>query len=334
LVYNLGLQGRKDMMTKTLTIIALAALSAVPAFSQTASQAAPTPAAPAPKPVAVVDRQAALDSVVAAEKAFAQTAAEKGTREAFLTFLADDGLVFQPDPMNGKEAWKARQPPPGSLLSWYPVHSEVSLAGDLGFNTGPFEFRQKREEKPVVFGQFSTIWARQADGSWKAALDLGTATPEPPAPVTPSIALTGPAKVEVTALPKVDMKAALTALLDADRAFATATQEKGSATAYEPLLTDDVRLVRASRQPALGREAARALLAENPQPTTWEPLGGGVSRSGDLGYTYGFVKRHEDGPQSPWINGSNYLRVWRKEKDGPWKLAFEVFSPRPNKPKA
>jgi ketosteroid isomerase-like protein len=69
-------------------------------------------------------------------------------------------------------------------------------------------------------------------------------------------------------------------------------------------------------------------------PTTWEPLGGGVSRSGDLGYTYGFVKRHEDGPESPWINTSNYLRVWRKEKDGPWKLAFEVFSPRPNKPKA
>ena len=45
-------------------------------------------------------------------------------------------------------------------------------------------------------------------------------------------------------------------------------------------LTDDVRLVRASRQPALGREAARALLAENPQPTTWEPLGGGVARDG------------------------------------------------------
>jgi len=321
------------MTNKTLTIIALAGLLAAPALSQTTSQTAPAPAAPAPKPVPVVDRQAALDSLVAAEKAFAQTAAEKGTREAFLTFLTDDGLVFQPDPVNGKEAWKARQPAQ-SLLSWYPVHSEVSLAGDLGFNTGPYDFRQKREEKPVVFGQFATIWARQADGSWKAALDLGSATPEPPAPVSPSIALVGPAKLEVTALPKVDMAAALTALLGADRAFATATQEQGSPAAYEPLLTDDVRLVRASRQPALGREAARALLAETPQPTTWEPLGGGVARSGDLGYTYGFVKRHEDGPESPWINSSNYLRVWRKEKDGPWKLAFEVFSPRPNKPKA
>src|SRR5262245_50726039 len=117
------------MTTKTLTIIALAGLLAAPTLSQTSQTAPASPAAqtaPAPKPVAVVDRQAALDSVVAAEKAFAQRAAEKGTRDAFLTFLADDALVFEPDPVNGKEAWKARQPPPGSLLSWYPVHSEVS----------------------------------------------------------------------------------------------------------------------------------------------------------------------------------------------------------------
>jgi ketosteroid isomerase-like protein len=323
------------MNSKAFPWIALgvAGLLAAPALSQTASQTAPAPAAPAPKPVAVVDRQAALDSLVAAEKAFAQMAAEKGTRDAFLAFLADDGLVFQPDPVNGKEAWKARQPSQ-SLLSWYPVHSEVSLAGDLGFNTGPYDFRQKAGEKPLVFGQFATIWARQTDGSWKAVLDLGSATPEPPSQVAPSISLSGPAKVEVTALPKVDMAAALAALLDADRAFATATQEKGAAAAYEPLLTDDVRLVRASRQPALGREAARALLAENPMPTTWEPLGGGLAHSGDLGYTYGFVKRHEDGPESAWINTSNYLRVWRREKDAPWKLAFEVYSPRPQKPKS
>lgn len=319
------------MNSKAFPWIALgvAGLLTAPTLSQAPSQTAPTQAAPP-----AVDRQAALDSVVATEKAFAQMAADKGTRDAFLAYLADDGLVFQPDPVNGKETWRARQPSP-AVLSWYPVHSEVSLAGDLGFNTGPFDYRTKPGEKPVVFGQFATIWARQADGSWKAALDLGSSTPEPPTQVAPSISLIGPARVEVSALPKVDVGAALAALLDTDRAFAKATQEKGSAATYEPLLTDDVRLVRASRQPVLGKEAARALLAEeNPMPTTWETLGGGVSHSGDLGYTYGFVKRHEEGPESPWINTSNYLRVWRKEKDGPWKLAFEVFSPRPQKPKS
>jgi ketosteroid isomerase-like protein len=314
------------MITKPLTIAALSvALLAARAFSQTVSQ-------PVSQPSAAIDRQAALDGLVAAEKAFAQAAAEKGMRAGFLAFLADDSVVFDPDPANGQQVWKARAASP-ALLEWFPVHSEVSLAGDLGFNTGPYDFRPKPGEAPVAWGQFATIWKRQADGAWKAALDLGTSTPEPAAAPVPAIALSGPARVEESALPKVDAEGARAALLDADRALAAATQEKGSAAAYEGVLTDDVRLLRVSRQPVLGRDAARALLAENPMPTTWEPLGGGVARSGDLGYSYGFVKKHEEGPESPWINTSNYLRVWRREPNGPWKLAFEVLSPRPQKPK-
>ena len=306
-----------------LTTLA-AALLASQAFAQTA---APKPAAPA-----AIDRQAALDGVVAAEKAFAQMASEKGTRDAFIAFLAEDSLVFDPDPVNGREVWRAR-PASQGLLEWYPVYSEVSLAGDLGFNTGPYTFRPKRGEKPVAFGQFATIWKRQTDGSWKALLDLGTSTPEPASAVTPAISLTGPARVEESALPKVDPEAVRAALLEADRALAAAVQAKGVAAAYETILTDDARLLRVSRQPVLGKAAIRTALAENTAPVTWEPLGGGVARSGDLGYTYGFVKRHEDGPESPWINTSNYLRVWRKGADGTWKVVFDEFSPRPQKPK-
>jgi ketosteroid isomerase-like protein len=319
-------------MTKVFSWTALgvaATLVAAAAFAQTSTPAPAAPATAAP----AIDRQAAFDGVVAAEKAFAKTAAEKGMRDGFLAFLADDSVVFDPDPTNGQQVWKARPASP-ALLEWYPVHSEVSLAGDMGFNTGPYDFRPKPADKPVAWGQFATIWKRQADGGWKAALDLGTSTPEPPTAAVPALALSGPARMEESALPKVDAEAARTALLAADRALAAATQEKGSAAAYDGILSEDARLLRVSHQPALGREAAKALLAENPMPTTWEPLGGGVARSGDLGYSYGFVKKHEEGPESPWINTSNYLRVWRREKDGPWKLAFEVFSPRPQKPKA
>ncbi len=324
----------KDMNTKLLTITALAAaLLSAQAFSQAASQTAPpATATPAPPATPAIDRQAAFDGVVAAEKAFAKLTAEKGMREGFLAYLADDSIVFDPDPTNGQQVWKGRKPSP-AVLEWYPVHSEVSLAGDLGFNTGPYDFRPKPGDKPVAWGQFATIWKRQADGAWKAALDLGTSTPEVAVAPAPALALTGPARVEESALPRVDVEKTRAALLDADRALAVSTLEKGSA-AYDSVLTDDARLLRVSHQPALGREAARALLAEYPMPTTWETLGGGVARSGDLGYSYGFVKKHEEGPESPWINTSNYLRVWRREKDGPWKLAFEVLSPRPQKPKA
>ena len=45
----------------------------------------------------------AAQAMVAAERKFYQTGQEKGTRAAFLTFLADDGIVFRPGPLNGKD---------------------------------------------------------------------------------------------------------------------------------------------------------------------------------------------------------------------------------------
>src|SRR5438552_11925803 len=90
-------------------------------------------------------RQANRLAIVEAERAFARAAATKGTRDAFLEFLADDGIIFQPGPVNGKQFWQARTPRKG-LLSWEPIFADVSLAGDMGYTTVPSEFR------PIVAG--------------------------------------------------------------------------------------------------------------------------------------------------------------------------------------
>src|SRR5256712_13649990 len=94
--------------------------------------------------------------LVEMEHAFAKTAATKGTRDAFLEFLADDGIIFQPGPVNGKQFWQARTPRKG-LLSWEPIFADVSLAGDMGYTTGPYEFRPHGAgDKPTAFGQSVT----------------------------------------------------------------------------------------------------------------------------------------------------------------------------------
>src|SRR5437660_12096918 len=112
-------------------------------------------------------------AMVEMEHAFAKAAATKGTRDAFLEFLAEDGIIFQPAPVNGKKYWTARQPRKG-LLSWEPAFADVARAGDLGYTTGPWEFRPNGpDDKPVAFGQYFTIWKKQRDGSWKAVLDRG-----------------------------------------------------------------------------------------------------------------------------------------------------------------
>jgi len=160
---------------------------------------------PALSQAATIDRQAALDSLLAAEKAFADDAAAKGIRDSFLDFLADDGVLFRPDPVNGKEFLRSH-PPAAGFLSWTPAYSEISMGGDLGYNTGPYEYRAKAGDAEADPGQFATVWQRQADGAWKVLVDLGTAGPAPPptpaatsAPPPPAPGCSAPSSRSVTA---------------------------------------------------------------------------------------------------------------------------------------
>ena len=117
-------------------------------------------------------QSASLKSVVEAENSFADAAAKDGTRAAFLQFAADDGLVFSDKPENAQENWKKR-PTNASLLSWRPSWADASASGDLGYTTGTCAFSRTKDEAPVAWGEYFTIWRKQPDASWKFALDLG-----------------------------------------------------------------------------------------------------------------------------------------------------------------
>ena len=278
----------------------------------------------------MINRQVVLDSMVAAEHAFAKLAKEKNTKEAFLANLADDSVLFGPDLTGGKELWKNRPESP-SLLSWYPIYADLSLAGDLGYTTGPWEFRAKRDAKEAgAYGHFVTVWKKQRDGSWKVMFDQGVAHPKPAGPIPPAIPPAKPELVDVKDIPKVVEGLEARNLLTVDRDFSLASEAKGELTAYLGVLAENARFYRVGRQPIVGREAIRAALAENPAPMTWAPAAAYVSKSGDLGYTFGLAKRRQSGPDSPWVDSDNYLRIWKKE-NGAWKLAVDVFDPRPPK---
>ncbi|HEV2845023.1 MAG TPA: nuclear transport factor 2 family protein [Thermoanaerobaculia bacterium] len=276
-----------------------------------------------------IDRQAALDAIVSAERAFAKTSLEKGIREAFLEYLADDAIALEPDPVPAKEPIRARPAGPG-YLTWYPVDAGVSLAGDLGYTTGPYELRPGgKDDTRVIYGYYSTVWQKQADGSYKAFLDFGIQSPQSdmsaPVKIPPAV----PAKIGKDALPKAT--GALDSMLAADRAFGKAA-EKGDAQAYATVLADHARLHRTGAQPYVGKAAILAALSPDPKPLSWEPAGGRVAQSGDFGVTYGKIKRRQSGPDSPWVESDSYAHYWRRQGNGPWKLILEVANPIPPKP--
>ena len=67
---------------------------------------------------------------------------------------------------------------------------------------------------------------------------------------------------------------------------------------------------------------------------TWTPVYADISASGDLGYTYGtFEFRSKDKDGKPTVGHGKYTSVWRKQKDGSWKVVLDMGndSPEPGK---
>jgi ketosteroid isomerase-like protein len=276
------------------------------------------------------DHEADLRSIVEAERGFARTSVEKGTRAAFIDNLADDGVLFRPGPVNGKKWWSERPSRPG-VLSWQPVYADVAWAGDLGYTTGPWEFREKSlEDKPVAFGQYVTIWKRQADGAWKVAVDLGTSNPPPQAPA-PEVKFPEGDEVNKKLKPAAaDAPGGLARILKLEGDFAKRMAGKDGAEAFLSFAADDVRLFREKSFPGVGLETARAMLAGKSGDWTWRPAKADISRSGDLGYAYGAYEfRAGDGKAG---ESGSYLRIWKRQRrGGKWKIVLDILNPLPPK---
>src|SRR6266403_5300698 len=271
-----------------------------------------------------------LRSMVETERAFARMSEEKGTREAFAAFIADEGILFRPTAVLGKK-WMQENPLPPSttrpLLAWQPIFAFVSSAGDLGYTTGPWQYKKDiKDVQPSAFGNFMTVWKKQADGSWKFALDLGVGNPEPKGPMPMWQPDQGQVGQEISA--KVSQQLARSGLLEAERKFSQVSAELGARESFLLYAARDVRLLRNDHFPFVGKMAAADALAPVTAEWTWTSLFAGVSISGDLGYTYGIYElREKAGIVS---ERGNYARVWKKVL-GDWKLVIDVADPLPRK---
>jgi ketosteroid isomerase-like protein len=266
-------------------------------------------------------------SLVEAERGFAAASIARGTREAFLENLADDAVTFNPGPVNGKKWWSEQPVRPG-VLTWRPIFAFVSRAGDLGYTTGPWEFRAKSlDDKPVAFGYFVSIWKRQADGAWKVALDIGTRNPQPQMPA-PELQIPRDNPVNIKAKTKVDIESTRSALLKTEDDFSKILAAKSTVDSYLSYLADDVRLYRTNAFPVIGKEAARSALAAKPSQLTWQNAKTDGSASGDLGYTYGTYEL-KTSVDSKTAESGNYMRIWKKQRNGKWRVVLDLLNPIP-----
>ena len=64
---------------------------------------------------------------------------------------------------------------------------------------------------------------------------------------------------------------------------------------------------------------------------TWTPVKADLSTSGDLGYTYGnyvYTAKNKEGKVV--VNYGKYTSIWKKQKNGQWKVVVDMGNSSPN----
>lgn len=260
-----------------------------------------------------------VETLIESERAFARLSVERGIGVAFSSYAAPDAVVFRPEPVD-LATWLEANPAPDGTLDWRPELAGLAASGDLGWTTGPWRLDTGGG---TFHGTYLTLWRLQPDGTWKWEIDIGISHPEPPpGPDEPEI-------LEPTGwVPEasLDAEATKTRLFMSDRLLGVSTEKQGRVTAYDNWGDLELRLLRPGRPPVVGLDPALEVLGETEIVENWRTQDGGISSGTDLGYTYGFVHAVENrGTSRP--TTSYYLRIWRRDAEGLWKVLFDVELP-------
>jgi hypothetical protein len=263
-----------------------------------------------------------LNTLIANEYAFSSVAGQVGSRDAFLEFITNDGILFRPGPVNGKKILKESKPSSG-ILFWYPTDAFVARAGDLGYTTGPWEWRKnKSDSSAIAFGNFCTVWQKQPNNSWKFLIDIGNSNPKPavaPAPLRFDESDTA----KVQGLIRGERHIKPDELIKLDNQFTEIVAKMGVAQTYQKFITESSKILKDGSAPIIGVWSIIDFLSQRGLHYKFSPLGGKISASNDFGYTYGELAITREDP--PINEKYNYLRIWQREEKH-WTLAVEVES--------
>ena len=272
---------------------------------------------------------AALAAMVDTERAFARRATVVGWKQAFLEYFAESAVGFDGETAgHAKEQIRQAPDPPKDLqLLWEPRYGGIAASGDIGWLTGPSTtINPARNNGAPRYGNYASVWKRQADGSYTVVMDVGIGTPSEP-PFAPGFTrapqTAGRAGAGTRASAEASLRAADAALTSAARA--------GQAQAYRRRLADPVRIHRQGVLPVVGKAAALAWLGTQPAYTAGESRFSEASASLDLGYTWGsyaLAAAREPGGAAGTAEKGFYTRVWVRNRNGVWTVVLDVLQPQ------
>lgn len=113
-------------------------------------------------------------------------------------------------------------------------------------------------------------------------------------------------------------------LMDADKAFSDLSVARGMKNAFLEYMDSNGVLLRPNRVPVIGANAIEYLIQLNDSSYTlnWQPQHAVVSRSADLGYTYGIYALHPK--EKDTVLYGTYVSIWKRQADGKWKFVLDT----------
>ena len=114
----------------------------------------------------------AKEQVIAAERAFAKTMADRD-HTAFAQYVSDEAVFFSgPTPLRGKQAvvdyWARFYSKPNAPFSWEPKEVEVLDSGGLAISLGPV-----KDADGKLIATFTSIWRLESPDTWRVVFDKG-----------------------------------------------------------------------------------------------------------------------------------------------------------------
>jgi uncharacterized protein (TIGR02246 family) len=146
--------------------------------------------APAPPPAEPPDTRAADEAAIrATSKAWSASSQTKDAQKFASYYTEDAAFLLEGGPdTKGRaalvEGLGGMMTDPNFALSFETDTVTVARSGDLAYELGPYSLTLSGpDKKPAVTkGHFVVVWRKQADGSWKAAVDA----PVSDSPIAPA----------------------------------------------------------------------------------------------------------------------------------------------------
>ncbi len=271
--------------------------------------------------------QAAVDELLAADRAFSAASARTDVVSGISAMLADDVVMPAPPGVFARgraaaiDALRANADNAKSRVEWTPVRAGISADGQHGFTAGFMTVH--RPDGTTMPLKYLAYWVKGAAGWRVAAYKRTRGAGEP----RQALAVLLPERMQPVSSDTALIARHTQSLDAAERAFSDEAQTIGLGPAFAKYGSADAINLGgpADAQLIVGAEAIARSVAEggtSGSAVSWAPEQVVVASSGDLGVSIGTIRRNR--PEAGQPSTFPFFTIWRRASpSAPWRYVAE-----------